>query len=52
MNAGTWTTDDVLADFGIVNLTCTYINEEGPNWIGAITENGIVITAAAVDNLR
>jgi len=52
MKAGAWTTDDVLAEFGITNLTCTYVNEEGPNWTGAITENGIVITAATVGNLR
>jgi hypothetical protein len=52
MKKGAWTTDGILAEFGIGNLTCTYVNEEGPNWIGAITENGIVITAAALGKLR
>lgn len=52
MKMGAWTAEDVLAEFGITNLVCTYVNAEGPNWIGAITENGIVITAATVGGLR
>ena len=43
MKAGQWTADDVLAQFGISSLECTYVNWLGEGWHGQVTAAGIVI---------
>lgn len=45
MPAGDWTMDHVLEEVGIHDLTCTYVNQFGPDWTGYVTDNGIVICA-------
>lgn len=42
MKRGSWSADQVLAQFGITELTCTYSNEVGLSWTGFVTENGII----------
>ena len=44
MRARAWTVEQVLAQFGISELTCIYRSEVCPSWNGSNTENGIVVT--------
>ena len=52
MPAGHWTVELVLGQVGIRDLTCTYVNHDGPNWVGHVTESGIVISTAVTGTLK
>lgn len=51
MRARAWTVEQVLAQFGISELTCTYLSEDCPSWNGFNTENGIVGTGPSSPRL-